>query len=93
MTFRARSLTRRHGHCANILDGDEPPHRRSLTSLVDQLIEVLDPRSSSSLRSPKLLGPDHGRFVFHLRPYPRAWRQSKESGREPVEQGPHHAVA
>jgi hypothetical protein len=24
-----------HGDCANILDGDEPPHRRSLTSLVN----------------------------------------------------------
>ena len=32
-----------HGDCANILDGDEPPHKCSLASLVDQLVEVLDP--------------------------------------------------
>jgi hypothetical protein len=32
-----------HGDCADILDGDEPSHRRSLASLVNQLVEVIDP--------------------------------------------------
>jgi hypothetical protein len=31
-----------HGHRAHILDGDEPPLRRSRASLVDQCVEMVD---------------------------------------------------
>jgi hypothetical protein len=31
-----------HGDCADVLDRDEAPHRRSLASIVNQLIEVID---------------------------------------------------
>jgi hypothetical protein len=32
-----------HRDCANIVNGDEPPHGRSFASLIYQLIEMLDP--------------------------------------------------
>jgi hypothetical protein len=37
-----------HGDCANVLDGDEPPHRRSLARLVNQLVEMVDPGGGSA---------------------------------------------
>ena len=40
------------GHGADIFDRHEPPRGRPRASLVDELVEMLDPRGSSCLERP-----------------------------------------